>query len=371
MLPKYDTVRVKLDDYSYNIVIGEDLLHFTGKILDKHLNRRRVAIVTDDNVAKLHLPKLKKSLDLCQIDYCCLSIQHGEASKSWTTLEKTVEWLLDNRVERDDLILAFGGGVLGDLVGFAASILRRGVSLIQIPTTLLAQVDSSVGGKTGINSKSGKNLVGTFYQPKLVVIDTSVLKSLNIRDFLSGYSEIVKYGLLGDKSFFDWLNKNGKQLIGGKQAILRESVKKSCSAKAKIVSSDEKEKGQRALLNLGHTFGHALEVATGFSDRLIHGEAVSIGCVMAFEFSRDMGFCTDSDLNQVVAHFKKMGLKVDVKEVPVKLPKTDDFISLMLNDKKVKEGVMNLILVRGIGFAFVQEQTDLSKLRTFLLKKFG
>ncbi len=371
MLPEFDKVKVELGHASYEILISAGLLEHLGQIIEPYLQRKSVAIITDRNVAAFHLEKLQHVLDMNSIQHCSFRIEPGESSKDWVNLQETVEWLLKMRIERDDMILAFGGGVVGDLAGFAASVVRRGVSVIQIPTTLLSQVDSSVGGKTGINSVCGKNLIGSFYQPKMVLIDSSMLQTLSGREFLSGYSEIVKYALLGDRVFFDWLQKNKKKLLMRHQATLNEAIKRSCLAKSKLVTLDERENGQRALLNLGHTFGHALEAATNFSDRLIHGEAVSIGCVLAFELSVDMGFCSKEDCDEVKAHFRDLGLKTDIEQIEGPLPRADRLLELMLNDKKVKRGNLNLILVEQIGAAFVSENINIPILMTFLQKKFG
>ena len=256
-------------------------------------------------------------------------------------------------------MVAFGGGVVGDLVGFAAAVLRRGVRFVQIPTSLLAQVDSSVGGKTGINSPQGKNLIGAFHQPSLVLADTNVLGSLTVRDFLAGYGEVVKYGMLGDAGFFEWLEKNGPKLAHGDMAARVEAVTRSVQMKADIVSRDETEQGDRALLNLGHTFCHALEAATGYSDRLLHGEGVAIGCAMAFELSARLGLCSQEDPSRVRAHLKAMGMKTDLRDIPGELPDAATLVELMGQDKKVVAGKLNFILARGIGEAFVTSDVPL------------
>ena len=250
-------------------------------------------------------------------------------------------------------MVAFGGGVIGDLAGFAAAILRRGVRFVQIPTTLLAQVDSSVGGKTGINSPSGKNLIGAFHQPGLVLADTDLLATLEPRDFLAGYGEVVKYGMLGDAAFFDWLEENGPNLAKGDVTAQVRAVARSCEMKAEIVTRDETEQGDRALLNLGHTFGHALEAATGYSDRLLHGEGVAVGCALAFELSSRLGLCSQEDPSRVRAHLKAMGMKTDLADIPGDLPDAERLMELMAQDKKVEDGQLRFILVRGIGEAFI------------------
>jgi len=315
-----EVLNVALGERSYDIQIGSGLLQQAGAQIAPHLSRKTVRIVTDETVASLHLKSLLASFEEAGIEANALSLPPGEATKSWDELGRVVEWLLAEKVERDDIVIAFGGGVVGDLVGFAAAILRRGVDFVQIPTSLLAQVDSSVGGKTGINSPYGKNLIGAFHQPRLVLADIDVLGTLEPRDFLSGYGEVAKYGLLGDAAFFEWLEKNGPALAKGDAAARAYAVKRSCEMKAEIVARDEKERGDRALLNLGHTFGHALEAATGYSDRLLHGEGVAIGCALAFETSQRLGLCSQEAPSRVRAHLADMGMKVDVSDIPGDLP---------------------------------------------------
>ena len=273
---------------------------------------------------------------------------------------------MDQKVERNDIVIAFGGGVIGDLVGFAAAILRRGVRFVQIPTSLLAQVDSSVGGKTGINVSQGKNLVGAFHQPSLVLADTAVLGTLETRDFLAGYGEVVKYGLLGDAVFFDWLEENAPAMAAGDMALRVEAVRRSVQMKADIVLRDEKEHGDRALLNLGHTFCHALEAATGYSDRLLHGEGVAIGCAMAFELSARLGLCAQEDPSRVRAHLRTMGMKTDLRDIDGDLPDADHLVDLMGQDKKVIDGKLRFILARGIGDAFVTADVPPDAVRRLL-----
>ena len=350
-------LKVELAERSYDILIGSDLL----AELPKHLPQKKTYIVTDANVAKLHLKKLETLLSAAGISYESKILPSGEGTKSFAKLEQLCDWLLEKKIERKTTIIAFGGGVIGDLVGFAASIVLRGINFIQVPTTLLAQVDSSVGGKTAINSKQGKNLVGSFYQPKLVLADTEVLRTLPHREFVSGYAEIVKYGLINDPEFFTWLNTN--PLSEAKN--LSQAIYKSCEAKAKIVAADEKEGGVRALLNLGHTFGHALEAETGFSDKLLHGEAVALGMVMAFEFSRQLGLCKHTEVDRILEHFNSRDLPVAPREY-VKKWKVDNLVEHMKSDKKVKDGKMVFILARGIGQAFINESVSETDLRKFL-----
>ncbi|WP_407496543.1 3-dehydroquinate synthase [Pseudooceanicola sp. MF1-13] len=348
-----ETVHVSLGDRSYDIQIGEGLLEKAGDWVAPLLARPRVAIVTDENVAAAHLATLEAGLEAKGISSVALRLPPGEATKGWDQFSRTVEWLLDQKVERRDVVIALGGGVIGDLVGFAAAVLRRGVRFVQIPTSLLAQVDSSVGGKTGINAPQGKNLIGAFHQPSLVLADTGVLSTLTTRDFLAGYGEVVKYGLLGDAAFFDWLEANAPKMAAGDMAARIHAVTRSCQMKAEIVERDETEQGDRALLNLGHTFCHALEKATGYSDRLLHGEGVAIGCALAFEVSSRLGFCPQEDPSRVRAHLKDMGMKVDLADIPGDLPGAEALYDLMGQDKKVVDGQIRFIMARSIGQAFV------------------
>ncbi|MCE8524195.1 3-dehydroquinate synthase [Ruegeria pomeroyi] len=348
-----NTVHVALGARSYDVEIGPGLLAEAGARIAPLLKRRRVCVLTDETVASLHLEALREGLAAGGITMQALALPPGEATKSWPHLERAVDWLLAEKVERNDIVVAFGGGVIGDLAGFAAAILRRGVRFVQIPTSLLAQVDSSVGGKTGINASHGKNLIGAFHQPSLVLADTSVLGTLTARDFLAGYGEVVKYGLLGDAAFFDWLEGQGPALAAGDMAARVEAVTRSVQMKADIVARDETEQGDRALLNLGHTFCHALEAATGYSDRLLHGEGVAIGCALAFELSARLGLCSQEDPSRVRAHLKAMGMKTDLCDIPGDLPGAAALVDLMAQDKKVVDGQLRFILARGIGQAFV------------------
>ena len=370
-----ETIHIDLPGRVYDVVIGPGLLAQAGKRIMPFLKRPRVVIVTEENVAALHLDDLKSGFASLGITSEALVLPPGESTKSWPFFEQTVEWLLAQKVERGDIVVAFGGGVIGDLVGFAAATVRRSVRFVQIPTTLLAQVDSSVGGKTGINSPSGKNLIGAFHQPTLVLADTSLLDTLTTRDFLSGYGEVVKYGLLGDAVFFDWLEVEGRNLkpimvdasSSDKAVAARvQAVKRSVEMKARIVERDETEQGERALLNLGHTFCHALEAATGYSDRLLHGEGVAIGCALAFELSARMGLCSQEDPSRVRAHLKNMGMKTDLADIEGVLPDADALLSLMEQDKKVIDGNLRFILVRGIGDAFVTGNVPVDTLLSVL-----
>ncbi len=348
-----ERVHVALPGRAYDVEIGPGLLGQAGAFIAPLLKRPRVVVISDETVAGLHLETLRDGLSSAGISMEALTLPAGEATKCWAELMHCVEWLLDQQVERGDVVVAFGGGVIGDLVGFAAAILRRGVRFVQIPTSLLAQVDSSVGGKTGINTHHGKNLVGAFHQPSLVLADTAALGTLKPRDFLAGYGEVVKYGLLGDADFFDWLEQNGPALADGNGVARIEAVRRSVQMKADIVVRDETEQGERALLNLGHTFGHALEAATGYSDRLLHGEGVAIGCALAFELSSRMGLCAQEAPSRVRAHLRAMGMKVDLSDIEGDLPDAEALLALMGQDKKVVEGQLRFILARSIGTSFV------------------
>ncbi len=361
-----DTIRVPLGARSYDVLVGAGLLEEAGARIAPLLERPRCAIITEERVAGLHLEPLRRALSSAGIEAPALVLPPGEASKSWQMLERSVEWLLGQRIERQDVVIAFGGGVIGDLAGFAAAVLRRGVRFVQIPTTLLAQVDSSVGGKTGINSPHGKNMIGAFHQPSLVLADPRVLATLAPRDFLSGYGEVVKYALLGDAAFFEWLEENGPALAAGDLALRREAVRRSVQMKADIVGRDETEQGERALLNLGHTFCHALEAATGYGERLLHGEGVAIGCALALEASARAGLCPQEAPSRLRAHLRAMGMKADPGDIEGALPDADALMALMAQDKKVRAGRMRYVLVRDIGDAFVAEDPDPALIRSVL-----
>ena len=361
-----ETVTVALPGREYDIHIGGDLIGRAGAFLAPHLRRKRVAILTDETVAAAHLERLRAALDQAGIAVSAWRCRPARQTKGWTQFSRAVEWLLEHRIERGDLVLAFGGGVIGDLGGFAASVVRRGVRFVQIPTTLLAQVDSSVGGKTGINAPQGKNLIGAFYQPVLVLADVDLLATLPRRDLLAGYGEVVKYGLLGDAAFFSWLEENGAAVARGDGAARAQAVRRSCEMKAEIVLRDETEQGDRALLNLGHTFGHALEAATGYSDRLLHGEGVAIGCALAFELSARLGLCAQEEPGRVRAHLRAMGMKADLSDIPGDLPDAAGLVDLMAQDKKVVDGQLRFILARGIGDAFVASDVPPEAVRGLL-----
>jgi 3-dehydroquinate synthase len=298
-----------------------------------------------------------------------VSVPPGESSKSIAMFERVCDALIAARIERGDVVIALGGGVVGDLAGFCAAAVRRGLDYVQVPTSLLAQVDSSVGGKTAINSRHGKNLIGAFYQPVLVVIDTQLLDSLPAREFRAGYAEVVKYGLLGDAGFFAWLDANADDLFAGRAAAREHAIAVSCRMKADIVARDERETGDRALLNLGHTFGHAFEAAAGFSDRLLHGEAIGLGMSLAFDFSAARGLLPAADDARVKHHLGKVGLPTHISQVPGGVPGVDALMDLMAQDKKVRRGRLTFILVRGIGQAFVASDVDAAQVRAFLADK--
>ena len=359
-------VRVDLAGRSYEIKIGQGLLQDAACHIAPFLKRNFVAIVTDENVAATHLITLQNALTAAGIDSQPIVMPAGETTKSYKHFAEVCDGLLGAGVERKDVVIALGGGVIGDLTGFAAATLRRGVNFIQIPTTLLAQVDSSVGGKTGINSKHGKNLIGAFHQPLQVLADLEILNTLPLRQRASGYAEIVKYGLLGDRDFYDWLDVNVEAIIAGDVAKTQHAVKISCQMKARIVAQDETETGLRALLNLGHTFGHALEAATGYSDKLLHGEAVAIGMVLAFGFSEMVGHCEQGLDRKVAAHLRRAGLPTHVSDIAANLPPPEVLLKLMYKDKKTEGGRLTFILANAMGDTFIQKGVEEAKVLTFL-----
>lgn len=366
-------VPVALADRSYEIKIGQGLLEQAGELIAPHVKRPFVAIVTDANVAKIHLATLEKSLAAKGITSKTIILPAGEATKSYKYLAELCDGLIAAGVERRDVVIALGGGVIGDITGFAASILRRGVNFVQIPTSLLAQVDSSVGGKTGINSPLGKNLIGAFHQPVLVLADLDVLNTLPGRQRAAGYAEIAKYGLLGNAKFFEWLDLNVETIVNGGNDLsaIAHAVRTSCEMKAQIVAEDETETGVRALLNLGHTFGHALEAACGYSDRLLHGEAVSIGMVQAFKFSERLGHCARGLSTQVAAHLKRAKLPTHASEISGALPPPNELVELMRQDKKAVAGKLTFILAKSIGESFIAKNVDDAAVLTFLEKDLG
>jgi 3-dehydroquinate synthase len=363
------TVRVALDTRSYDIVIGRGLLASLGARIAALRPGAKVVVVSDENVARHHLVAAEASLSQAGIGASRVIVPPGESSKSYRVFEQVCEAVIGSRIERGDLVVALGGGVIGDLAGFVASVLRRGLDYIQVPTTLLADVDSSVGGKTAIDSAHGKNLVGAFHQPILVLADTALLDTLPDREFRSGYAEVVKYGLLGDAGFFAWLESNWREVFSGGPAR-EHAIAMSCRAKAAIVARDERETGERALLNLGHTFGHALEAACGFSDRLLHGEAISTGVALAFEFSaRRQGLVPMAEALRAIKHLAETGLPTRIKDIRGPQLSVDHLMDLIAQDKKVKRGLLTFILVRGIGQAFIETGVDAREVRVFLSEK--
>jgi 3-dehydroquinate synthase len=366
------TVDVALGDRTYDIVIGRDVLPQLGRRVASLRPGARTAIVTDRNVASHWLEQTEASLSEAGIASSRIIVEEGEGSKTYAGLAKVSEALIAARIERNDLVVALGGGVVGDLAGFAAAILRRGVDFVQVPTSLLAQVDSSVGGKTGINSPQGKNLLGAFHQPVLVVADTVVLDTLPPRQFRAGYAEVAKYGVLGDAAFFSWLEANHADVFKG-GAARDHAIATSCRAKAAIVARDERETGERALLNLGHTFGHALEAATGFSDRLFHGEGVAVGMVLAAELSAELGMIAASDAARVSHHLAEVGLPTRLQDVAgfaqEGLADADALMALMAQDKKVKRGRLTFILLDAVGRAVIAPDVEPALVRDFLKAK--
>jgi 3-dehydroquinate synthase len=361
-----ETVTVGLANRAYDILIGPGLLAGTGSEIAARFPRAKVAIVTDTNVAAHHLPALAAGLDAAGVAHATVTVTPGERTKGFAGLEQAVDGVLAARMERGDLVLALGGGVVGDLAGFAAAIVRRGMRFVQVPTSLLAQVDSSVGGKTGINSRHGKNLVGAFHQPRLVVIDTDVLDTLPAREMRAGYAEVAKYGLIDRPDFFAWLEGNWREVFAGGAARVR-AVAESCRAKAEIVARDEFETGDRALLNLGHTFGHALEAATDYDGaRLVHGEGVAIGMALAHRFSARMNLASMDDALRVEAHLRDVGLPWRMADVSGGLPGPDRLLDYIAQDKKVSRGALTFILTHGIGRSFIARDVPASEVRLFL-----
>ena len=362
-------VEVPLGARAYSILIGPGVLDEAGAEIARIAPGVHCAIVTDARVAPLYLDRLSASLDQAGLRSTPIVCPPGEATKCYAEFARVCDALIEARIERRDIVIALGGGVIGDLAGFCAASLRRGVRLVQLPTTLLAQVDSSVGGKTGINSRHGKNLVGAFHQPSLVLADTLCLDTLSEREFRAGYAEVVKYGLIGDRGFFEFLESNWRDAFAGGPARA-EAIAVSCAAKARVVAADETEQGERALLNLGHTFGHALERLTGYdSARLVHGEGVAIGMVSAFRFSRDLGLCSGQDATRAEAHLKAVGLPTRMRDIPGFDARTEDVLAAMRQDKKVDRGRLTFILARGIGQSFVARDVDEASVSAFLTRE--
>lgn len=369
--PNRAEVRVELGERSYTILISDGLIARAGHLIRELAPQAACAIVADENVAKLHLSALEQALDASLIRHSNVIVPPGECSKSFERYAKVCDALIAAKLERGDLVIALGGGVVGDLAGFAAATVRRGMRFVQVPTTLLAQVDSSVGGKTGINSSLGKNLIGAFHQPSLVIADTATLDTLPAREFRAGYAEVIKYGLIGDAQFFAWLEAKWREVFAGGAARV-QAIAKSCSAKAGIVARDEREQGERALLNLGHTFGHAFERITAYDgQRLVHGEAVAIGIACAFRFSVQCGLCSVEDQKRVEAHFREVGLPWRISAIPGFSAPADDILDAMYQDKKVARGALTFILAHAIGDCFIAKSVEAGDVRSFLQDELG
>jgi 3-dehydroquinate synthase len=361
-----NTVRVALGERGYDIHIGPGLLAEAGRLMRPALKSPRVVVVADAVVAKLHLPALARALDGAGIRHETIELPPGEGSKDFAHLERLLDDLMEMKLERSTALVALGGGVIGDLVGFAAAVALRGVDFVQVPTTLLAQVDSSVGGKTAINTRHGKNLVGAFHQPRLVLADCGVLKTLPRREMLAGYAEVAKYGVVADAAFFAWLEKHGAEVVAGEPKALVHAVTRSCELKARVVAEDEREAGLREILNFGHTFGHALEAETGFGDALLHGEAVGFGMALAARLSVARGLCPGADAERVTAHLKGIGLPTSFARLPQYKWSAEKLIGHMARDKKVRDGRIAFVLMRGVGAAFTVRDVPAEDVRVML-----
>ena len=359
-------VRVDLGERAYDIVIGVGLIEKAGELIRPLLARGRTVIVTDRNVADRHLDALEAALDAENIEYQSIILDPGEATKDFRHFEELSTLLLDGGIDRGDIVLALGGGVVGDLAGFAASVVRRGIRVVQLPTTLVAQVDSSVGGKTGINTAHGKNLIGSFHQPSLVIVDMDTLDTLPRRELLAGYAEVVKYGLLGDADFFAWLEANGKSVVEGSDEVRRIAITRACEAKAVIVAADERETGRRALLNLGHTFGHAIEAALGYDGAVLHGEAIALGMVLAVSLSAHLGRCGDREVERVRDHLAAVGLPTTPGELGIRGIDPAQLLEHMRQDKKVTGGRPSFVLLRAVGDAYVERDVAADAVRATL-----
>ena len=363
------TVKVDLGERSYPIEIGGGLLARSGELIGALRPGARCAIVTDENVEKLHGSRLRDALAGAGLATSSIAVPAGEGAKSMPVLETVIDHLLDERLERGDLVIAFGGGVVGDLAGFAAAIVRRGVDFVQIPTSLLAQVDSSIGGKTGINARQGKNLIGAFHQPILVIADTQLLKTLPAREFRAGYAEVVKYGLIDRPDFFEWLERE-RDAVFAFESALDDAVATSCRAKAQVVATDEKEAGQRALLNLGHTFGHALEAAVDYDgSRLVHGEGVAIGMMLAHEFSNWLNACDADSVARVRDHLVDSGLPTRIHDIPGVAPDAETLLGFIEQDKKVSRGRLTFVLTNGLGKSYIANDVPREAVLGFLKEK--
>ena len=369
-MSKRDTLRVELGARSYDIVVGSELLVEAGALIAPVVRQKRAVIVTDENVAKLHLAPLRAGLAKGGIAHRTIVLPPGEATKDFAHFSKLCEDVLALGIERGTPLIALGGGVVGDLTGFAAATLLRGLDYVQVPTTLLAQVDSSVGGKTAIDSGHGKNLIGAFHQPVLVLADIDTLATLPPRELLAGYAEVVKYGLIRDRGFYEWLENAGPELVAGDTDARREAVLQSCAAKAAVVAIDERETGERQLLNFGHTFGHALEAETGFGEALLHGEAVALGMRLAFDLSTQLGLCPKDSVARVRRHYAAVGLPIALTQIANGRRFTPAaLLQHMSKDKKVRDGRITLILARDIGDAFIARDVERATLEAFLAKE--
>jgi 3-dehydroquinate synthase len=362
-------IRVGLQARSYDVMIGHDLIDRAGGLMRPMLPRGRTTVVCDETVERVHGSRLRKALKSDGIEASWVILPPGEQTKSWEGLADLSDRLLALGLDRGDVVTAFGGGVIGDLTGFAASIYKRGIDFIQIPTTLLSQVDSSVGGKTAIDTPRGKNLIGAFHQPLLVLADLSVLATLSNREMRAGYAEVIKYGLLGDFDFFEWLEHEGKAVLALRPDAVARAVARSVEMKAEIVGADEKEAAARALLNLGHTFGHALEAETGYGPTLLHGEGVAIGCAQAFRFSAKLGHCSSQDATRAEAAIAAAGLPTRMAQVKGGPFTADALLRHMGQDKKAEGGRLTFVLAKAIGQAFVAKGVDAAEVRAFLVSE--
>jgi len=359
VVSEHNKLRINLKENSYDIIIEHGLLSELGALISKKFGKPKTFIVTDSNIAVHWLKQTIESLSAQGMSPKVLEVPVGESTKSFINLEKIIDQLLESKVDRDSVLIALGGGVIGDLAGFAGAVTLRGIKVIQVPTTLLSQVDSSVGGKTGVNVRQGKNLVGSFHQPSLVAIDTQVLQTLPSRQLFAGYAEVLKYGLIKDRSFFDWLELNGKKVLEGDKLAQQFAIFTSCRIKAEIVEADEKEKNLRAILNFGHTFGHALEAEAGYDGNLLHGEAVSIGMVLAIELSKSLGYLSGQDAGRAVEYIRNIGLPTNINSIEGSTSwHPDGIIQHMQHDKKVSNGQLRFVLIKGIGEAYLTADVE-------------
>tara|TARA_B100000886_G_scaffold101529_1_gene67443 strand:- start:893 stop:2017 length:1125 start_codon:yes stop_codon:yes gene_type:complete len=366
---EHNKLRINLKENSYDIIIEHGLLACLGTLISNTFVKPKTFIVTDNNISVHWLKQTIESLSAQGISPKVLEVPVGESTKSFINLEKIIDQLLESKVDRDSLLIALGGGVIGDLAGFAGAVTLRGIKVIQVPTTLLSQVDSSVGGKTGINVRQGKNLVGSFYQPSLVAIDTQVLETLPPRQLFAGYAEVVKYGLIKDCSFFDWLELNGKKVLEGDKLAQQFAIFTSCRIKAEIVEADEKEQDLRAILNFGHTFGHALEAEAGYDGNLLHGEAVSIGMVMAIELSKNLGYLSGQDAGRAIKYIRNIGLPTNIKSIKGSTSwNPDGLMQHMQHDKKVSNGQLRFVLLKGIGEAYLTADVEKKEVYSIIEK---